>query len=62
MTKQRARELRSIAAYLYSEMLKVMGTQDIAAGAEETVVLAEVARKIVADVTDWTIADHTEEE
>lgn len=62
MTTQRVRELRVIAAHLYGKMMENMESQDIRAGAEETVVLAEVAHKIVADVAVWTFTDHTGEE
>lgn len=62
MTQKRARELRAIAAYLYSEMLDIMGSQDIKAGVEETIVLAEIARKITADVAVWTVLDQKREE
>lgn len=65
MTKQRTRELRAIAAGLYMSALEAMSLGKyghVEQGVEETIVMAELAHKIVADVAVWTIADHTKEE
>lgn len=61
MTKERARELRNTAACLYSKMRDIMELQDIAAGVEETIVLAEIARKITADVAISMALDQNKE-
>ena len=64
MTKQRIRELRAIAAGLYVSALEAMSTGKyghVKQGVEETIVLAELANKIVGDVAVWTIEDHTKE-
>lgn len=65
MTKQRIRELRAIAAGLYVSALEAMSSGKyghVKQGAEETIVMSELAHKIVADVAVWTIEDHTKEE
>lgn len=64
MTDQRVRELRQIAAKLYSNMLDKMGTYEygyVNAGEEETVVLANIAQKIALDLTKWVEIDNMEE-
>lgn len=65
MTKQRARELKGIAARIYTDVLDIMGGHKwghVKGGAEETIVLAELAKKIMLDVVDWSIEDNLDEE
>lgn len=64
MTDLRVRELRQIAAKLYSDMLGDMGTHEyghVSAGEEETVVLANIAQKIALDLARWVEDDNKEE-
>lgn len=64
MTDQRVRELRCIAAKLYSNMLDDMATHrygHVSAGEEETVVLANIAQKIALDLARWVEDDNKEE-
>lgn len=61
MDIKRIRELRQIAAGLYGNLLDNMGTHEyghVSAGVEETIVLAEIAKKINIDLADWTEKDH----
>lgn len=65
MTDKRVRELRQIAAALYADLLDSLGTHKrghVCAGVEETIVLAEIAKKVQLDLTEWVIADHIEDE
>lgn len=65
MTKERTRELKSIAAGIYVDVLNIMGSHKrghIKGGAEETIVLAELARTIMRDVVDWSIEDNLDED
>lgn len=65
MTKKRARELKVIAAHIYTDMLDIMGTHKhghVKGGVEETIVLAELAKKIMLDVVDWSIEDNLDED
>ena len=64
MTKQRTRELKSITAGIYVDVLNIMGTHKrghVRRGGEETIVLAELARTIMRDVVDWSIEDNLDE-
>lgn len=60
MSDKRVRELRQIAAHLYADMLDKMGTHKyghVNAGKEETIVLAELAKKINLDLAQWIVDD-----
>lgn len=61
MDLKRVKELRLIAAGLYDNLLDNMGTHQcgyISGGVEETIVLAELAKKINADIANWVEQDH----
>ena len=63
MTQERLRELKQIAARLYVTVLDEMGTDKwgyVKGGIEETIVLAELSRKINLDMTNWLYKDLTE--
>lgn len=65
ITQKRVRELKQISAHLYADMLDKMGTPAfgrISAGQEETIVLAELARKINNDLANWVIDDNSKKE
>lgn len=62
MNEQRIRELRKIALKLFDNLLDNMGTHEfghVSAGAEETIVLAEIAKKVNLTLADWVISDNT---
>lgn len=64
MDIKRVRELRQIAAGLYANLLDNMGAHKyghVSAGVEETIVLAEIAKKISIDLADWTEKDHLDD-
>ena len=64
MDIKRVRELRQISAGLYANLLDNMGTHEyghVSAGVEETIVLAEIAKKIGIDLADWTEKDHLDD-
>lgn len=61
MDNKRIRELRQIAAHLYVDMLDKLGTHKyghVSAGREETIVFAELAKKINLDLAQWIIDDN----
>lgn len=62
MTQKRIRELKGIAARLYVTILDEMGTHKwghVKGGVEETIVLAELSKKITLDMTNWLCEDLT---
>ena len=62
MTQKRLRELKQIAARLYVTVLDEMGTDKwgyVKGGIEETIVLAELSKKITLDMTNWLCEDLT---
>jgi hypothetical protein len=65
MTDKRIRELRQIGAIIYSDLLDNLGSHRrgyVQSGIEETIVLAEIAKKIQLYLTEWIIADYMENE
>ena len=63
MTQERLRELKQIAAHLYVTVLDEMGTHKwghVKGGVEETIILAELSKKINLDMTNWLYQDLTE--
>lgn len=63
MTQKRARELEDIAAGLHIDALVTMdsGKFGHVEGVEGTIVLAELARRIMLDVVSSSIADNLDE-
>ena len=59
MTDKRVRELRQIAAHLYVDMLDKMTTYQFGyiLEEEETIVLAELAKKVNLDLAQWIVGD-----
>lgn len=65
MTQKRVRELRQIAAHLYSDVLDKMSTDKygrISAGVEEVIVLSELVKKMQLDLHNWTIDELIKED
>lgn len=64
MTPERIRELKQISCLLYDDLLDKMGTHKyghVFAGKEETIVLAEIAKKLQSDLSEWIIKDLSED-
>jgi hypothetical protein len=59
MSDKRVRELRQIAAHLYADMLDKMITYQFGyiLEEEETIVLAELAKKVNLDLAQWIVGD-----
>ncbi len=63
MTPKRVRELKQISAKLYASVMDSMGTHEygyVLPGEEETIVLAELIKKMQVDLSSWIILDLAE--